>query len=191
MTRMHTPAHAVTVLISRRIRPGCEAQFERIAQQLLEVASRAPGYLGAHLMHPGEEPEVHDSLYHVVLAFDSQKHLEAWQRSPERELGLAAAEPCVDGRTTERSVSGLALWFQGPSASAPPRWKVAAVTWIGICPTVYLLFLVLWRWIENWWLLPRVMLLTLLVASTMTWVVAPVLTRVFRNWLNKPARAPT
>ena len=74
---------------------------------------------------------------------------------------------------------------------APPRWKVATVTWLGIFPTVYLLFLVLWRWIEDWWLLPRVMLLTLLVASTMTWVVAPVLTRVFRNWLNKPTRVPS
>jgi antibiotic biosynthesis monooxygenase (ABM) superfamily enzyme len=183
-TALHPADRAITVLISRQVRPGCEQQFEAVAQQLLHVATRAPGYLGAQLMHPGDEPGVHDSLYHVVLAFDTQAHLDVWQQSPDRAWGLAAAEPTLEGPARLRSVAGLALWFRGPTTATPPRWKIAVVTWLGICPTVYLLFLLLWEWIAGWWLLPRVVLLTMLVVAVMTWIVAPQLTRIFRSWLS-------
>ena len=188
----HPAEHAVTVLISRQVRPGCEQQVEAVAQQLLHVATHAPGYLGAQLMHPGEEPDVQDKLYHVVLAFDTQAHLDAWQQSPERVLGLAAAEPFIDGPAQLRSVAGLALWFRGPAVATPPRWKIAVVTWLGICPTVYLMFLLLWDWVAGWWLLPRVALLTMLVVAVMTWIVAPQLTHVFRSWLRPaPSQSPS
>lgn len=179
----HPADHAVTVLVSRRVKAGCEADFERVAGQLLELSAQAPGYLGSQLMHPGEEPGVDDSLYHVVLAFDNQANLDVWQNSTERALGLAAAEPYIEGPTTLRRVSGMAMWFRAPAAVAPPRWKVAVVTWLGICPTVYLMFRLTWDLIGTWWLLPRVILLTLAVVILMTWLVAPALTRVFRSWL--------
>jgi antibiotic biosynthesis monooxygenase (ABM) superfamily enzyme len=69
--------------------------------------------------------------------------------------------------------------------SAPPRWKIAVVTWLGICPTVYLAFLLTLPYVASWGLFPRVVLLTLLVVAAMTWIVAPGLTRLFRHWLNR------
>jgi antibiotic biosynthesis monooxygenase (ABM) superfamily enzyme len=131
---------------------------------------------------------VQDLLYHVVLAFDNQQHLEAWQGSTERALGLAALVPYIEGPPTLRSVSGLALWFQGPKLVTPPRWKVAVVTWLGIFPTVYLLFRLTWEYVASWWLLPRVALLTMVVVVLMTWLVAPALTRFFRPWLTGAQR---
>ena len=184
MSNMSPAEHAVTALVSRRVKPGCEQQFERVTEQLLQAAAHAPGYLGSHLMHPGEEAEVDDTLYHVVIAFDSQAHLDAWQVSEERAVGLAAVAEYVEGSSMLRNVSGLALWFRGPRMSTPPRWKIAIVTWLGICPTVYVTFRLTWQHIESWALLPRVVLLTLIVVATMTWVVAPALTRLFKPWLN-------
>jgi antibiotic biosynthesis monooxygenase (ABM) superfamily enzyme len=184
MSNMSPAEQAVTALVSRRVKPGCEQKFEQVTAQLLQVAARAPGYLGSHLMHPGEETDVDDTLYHVVIAFDSQAHLDAWQVSEERALGLAASAPYVEGISALRNVSGLALWFRGARMSTPPRWKIAVVTWFGICPTVYLAFLLTLPYIASWALLPRIMLLTLIVVATMTWVVAPALTRLFRPWLH-------
>jgi uncharacterized protein len=85
-----------------------------------------------------------------------------------------------------RGISGLALWFQPKSSSKqgqPPRWKVAVVTWLGIFPTVYLLFLLLGEVLAPWSLLARIFLLTVLVVAIMTWGVAPQLTRLLRPWL--------
>ena len=177
---------AVTVLISRRVKAGHEAEFERLCRQLMAVAADFKGYLGSSLVHPGEEPGAEDGLFHVVLAFEHQADLARWQDSAARALGLTALAPHIEGLPSIRPVSGLAHWFQPRQVqppAQPPRWKVAVVTWLGICPTVYLVFLALWPWLGAWPLLPRVALMTLLVVAAMTWLMAPQLTRLLRPWL--------
>ncbi len=190
---MNKPSEqAVTVLISRRVKPGHEAEFERLSRQLMEVAASFQGYLGAQLVQPGEEPDSEEGLYHVVLAFESRESLDAWQNAPARSLGLTALAPHIEGVSTIRHVSGLAHWFQPRQVQPlgqPPRWKVAFVTWLGICPTVYLTFLALGPALSTWPLLPRVALITVGVVVAMTWVVAPQLTRLFRPWLYSVPRA--
>ena len=132
---------AVTVLVSRRIKPGCEAEFERLMTHMMSAASDFPGHLGGQLVKPTAlEPD----LYHVVFAFDSDAHLQGWQSSPARSLGLAAIDPLTEGPAQMRQVIGMAHWFMtGQSHSPPPRWKVAVVTWMGIFPTVLMLFVLL------------------------------------------------
>lgn len=177
---------AVTVLISRRVKSGHEEVFERLCQQLMEVAAGFEGYLGSQLVHPGEETEAEDGLYHVVLAFENRASLDRWQDSAARSLGLTALAPHIEGVSSFRHVSGLAHWFQPRNTlplGQPPRWKVAIVTWVGICPTVYLIFLLLSAPLTSWPLLARIATITALVVVAMTWMVAPQLTRLFRPWL--------
>jgi hypothetical protein len=179
---------AVTVLITRRVKPGHEAAFEAAMATMTAAASAFPGYLGGQLVRPDDEGSGDEvNLYHLVFAFDSPEHQQGWQVSPTRSLGLAAIAPHIEGQT-QRQVSGLGHWFAAPvgSKQAPPRWKVAVVTWLGICPTVYGLFLTVAPFMADWPLLPRVMLITVLVVLIMTWVVAPKLTQ----WL-KPFLYPT
>ncbi len=180
------PPVAVTVLITRRVTQGHEAAFEQASNDMTVAACAFPGYLGGQLVRPDAEGSSGDAtLYHVVFAFDSQAHLQTWQESPTRSLALAAIAPHIETQTL-RQVSGLGYWFAapvGPKQNPPPRWKVAVVTWLGICPTVYVLFLLLGALLAPWPLLPRVMVLTALVVLTMTWVVAPQLTQWLKPWL--------
>lgn len=182
----HSKSHAVIILVSRRVKPGYESEFERVMEQFIDAADNFPGCLGAQLVHPGDEVGVEDSLYHAILAFENPDCLGAWRNSPERSLGLAATAAYIEGQAMVREVSGLAHWFQAPTRPAqvpPPRWKVAVVTWLGICPTVYLLFLLLGDMLAPWSLLPRIVVLTVLVVAVMTWIVAPQLTRLLKPWL--------
>lgn len=188
------PSGAVTVLITRRVMAGHEVSFEQASNDMTAAARAFPGYLGGQLVRPdagggSEDP----SLYHVVFAFDTADHLQGWQQSPIRSLGLAAIAPHIEGQTL-RQVSGLGHWFAapvGPKQTPPPRWKVAVVTWLGICPTVYVLFLLLGSRLAPWPLLPRVMLLTALVVLVMTWAVAPQLTHLLKPWLYPAMRDKT
>lgn len=182
----------VTVLVTRRVKAGHEAAFERTMADMMAAAATFPGHLGGQLVLPGEEGGDEPDLYHVIFAFDSTEHLTAWQQSPTRSLGLAAVAPHTEGEMQVRQVTGLGHWFAapvGPKQVPPPRWKVAVVTWLGICPTVFVLFLLLGELLAPWPLLPRVMLLTALVVILMTWVVAPQLTKALKPWLY-PARQP-
>lgn len=174
---------AVTVLVTRRIKPGHEATFERLMGDMMRAAQQFDGHLGAQLVRPGEQPGSEPGLYHVVFAFDTQEHLQAWQDSPARSLGLAAMQPLVEG-PAQMQVIGMAHWFMtGAQQAPPPRWKVAAVSWIGIFPTVLLLFALLGEVIASWPLVMRTLLITALVVTIMTWVVAPQLTRLLKPWL--------
>ncbi len=193
-TAVPQAASAVTVLVSRRVKPGHEAAFEQASQAMTAAARPFAGYLGGQMVHP--DPEVDDeesNLYHTVFAFDTPEHLQAWQTSPERAERLQAIAPHTLSSTQLRPVSGLGLWFTpagGTAQKPPPRWKVAVVTWLGIFPTVFVLFLTVAPLLASWPLLPRVMVITLLVVVLMTWVVAPRLTTWLKPFLYpKPAVA--
>jgi uncharacterized protein len=113
-------------------------------------------------------------------------HEAAFEQASNDMTAAARSFPGYLGGQLVRQVSGLGHWFAaltGPRQSPPPRWKVAVVTWLGICPTVYALFLLLGELLAPWPLLPRVMLLTALVVITMTWLVAPQLTKWLKPWL--------
>ena len=185
---MNAPEHptAVTVLVTRRIKPGQEDHFESLMANMMAAAKAFSGHLGSQLVKPtAEEP----GLYQVVFAFDSDAHLQAWQSSPARALGLAAIDPLTEGPAQMRQVIGMAHWFMtGTQHTPPPRWKVAITTWLGIFPTVLILFLLLGDVLAPWPLVPRVMLLTMLVVLIMTWVVAPQMTRVMKPWLHSGSR---
>jgi antibiotic biosynthesis monooxygenase (ABM) superfamily enzyme len=179
-------AHPELLLVSRRAKSGHEAEFEWLMAEFITAAEAFPGCLGAQSVHPGDEEAVEDTLYHALMAFEDAASLEAWQQSTERAAGLASIAPYIEGSTMERGISGLAHWFQPKAATKagqPPRWKVAVVTWLGIFPTVYLLFKLLGDILAPWSLLPRIFVLTMLVVAIMTWGVAPQLTRLFRPWL--------
>lgn len=183
---MNTATHpgAVTVLVSRRIKPGHEATFEKLMGDMMRAAESFTGHLGAQLVRPDEQPGSEPGLYHVVFAFDTEQHLKTWQESPARSLGLAALEPLSEGPAQTQMI-GLAHWFMTESKQAPPpRWKVAVVSWIGIFPTVLVLFTLLGDLLATLPLVPRVMTLTGLVVTLMTWVVAPQLTKLLKPWLH-------
>lgn len=43
---------AVTVVVSRRVRKGCEEQFEQLSTAMSNSAATFPGHLGSTLLRP-------------------------------------------------------------------------------------------------------------------------------------------
>lgn len=178
------PPSAVTVLIARRARPDSVAAFEQANENMTAAAQHFAGHLGGYLVHPTGEPGSDPLLYHVVFAFDTEAHLAAWQQSAERARWLAAMAPHTETESGYRRMPGLEHWFTaGGTRPAPPRWKVAIITWLGICPTVWLAQTLIAPMLAHWPSFPRVMVSTAVVIVLMTWWIAPALTRLFARWL--------
>ena len=66
---------------------------------------------------------------------------------------------------------------------APPRYKLALLTWAGAYGVITAILAVLGPWMTTWPLLLRTLLLSALMVVAMTWLVIPSLTRLFRRWL--------
>ena len=67
--------------------------------------------------------------------------------------------------------------------SAPPRHKLALLTWLGAYPVITLILALLGPAIISWPLALRTLVLSVLMVVTLTWLVMPGLTRALRPWL--------
>jgi antibiotic biosynthesis monooxygenase (ABM) superfamily enzyme len=81
-----------------------------------------------------------------------------------------------------------------PPGAAPPRYKLALLTWAGAYAVITLILAVLGPAMAPWPLPLRTLLLSVLMVAAMTWLVIPSLTRLFRGWLTpaspRSARRP-
>ena len=69
---------------------------------------------------------------------------------------------------------------------APPRYKMALITWIGAYSAITAILYELGPAMATWPLPLRTLLISVLMVVTLTWVVIPTLTRLFRSWLVRP-----
>jgi uncharacterized protein len=68
-------------------------------------------------------------------------------------------------------------------APKPPRYKLALLTWAGAYAVITLILAVFGPAMAAWPLPLRTLLLTALMVAALTWVVIPLLSRLFQGWL--------
>jgi antibiotic biosynthesis monooxygenase (ABM) superfamily enzyme len=178
-----TEADPVTVVVSRRARPGSEAAMEDWLRGVSAAAVRFPGHLGVEVFrpHPPDQPD-----HVLVFRFDTPAHLKAWTTSAVRREWLARAEPITEGPARGQVVTGLETWFTLPGrqpAAPPPRWKMALVTGSVIYLLVNALTLTITPRLATLPLAVRSLVIVAIIVSLMTWVVMPQITRLLGHWL--------
>ncbi|MET4162746.1 antibiotic biosynthesis monooxygenase [Marinobacterium iners] len=173
----------VTVVISRRVVKGQEAEFERLSSQMTERAARYPGYLGASMFRPASSD---DPEYRIIFKFNDETTLSAWQQSSERAEILEQIEPLLVAPSQVETTSGIINWFTLPGhnpVKPPPKYKMTFVSWLALYPTVTIIFLLFGDLLAQVPLLLRTMLITAVVMVAMSYLLMPRFTRWFAFWL--------
>ena len=176
-----SPAGSVTVTVARTVRADRREAFERWAEDVLQVAARFPGNLGASLLHPGPD----SSEYHLVYRFVDDASLAAWERSSERRSALAHVEEMVDDERYAR-VAGLESFFTR-LAIPGPRWRLSLLTVAAVFGITSLLQQFVLPHLSAWPLELRLLLSAVVVVTALGHVVMPALTRLFARWLRPRA----
>jgi hypothetical protein len=118
----------VTVLYSRRVKPGREADFETWARGIVAAARQFPGHLGASVLDaPGSRE------YHILFTFADRRSLRAWLDSDERRRWLTRVGELLEADRGLQQLTGLETWFKLPGSNVPtmtppPRWKMWLVS---------------------------------------------------------------
>jgi uncharacterized protein len=175
--------HGVTVVVTRRVRPGREAAYEAWLERLVAQASTLPGYRGSNLHRP---PPTGPRQYTSVFRFDSVAHLRAFEDSELRRRALAEVAELVESDATWRKLTGLELWFTPPPGTLvpqPSRWRMALV----MIAVVYGLVLSIGKLValalHGAPLELRLLLTITLEVFLMTYVLMPRLTRWLARWI--------
>jgi hypothetical protein len=174
----------VKIVLERRVRPGAKEAFERWVEELLAMASRSSALQGSSVL------TANGGEYFILLRFASQAELDRWQASPEvaEHLGRGDAHALAPDQPVVQS--GLETWFTLPGVPAPvapPKWKMALVTWLALLPQVILLGFLIPAALP---FLVRVSLSTAIPVMMLTWVIMPRLTRLLYPWLYARPRPP-
>jgi antibiotic biosynthesis monooxygenase (ABM) superfamily enzyme len=172
---------SVTVVVTRTIKVGREAEYEEWLHGVARAAASFPGHLGINVLRP--KPPSREWV--LVFRYDTVEHLRAWDESRERAEWVARAADIAE-KTEVQRLSGLEAWFVLPGGGAmvpPPRWKMALVTWCVAFPTIQILTYAVVPLLAP---LPRIVGGAILGAGmvlSMTYVLMPLATRVFARFL--------
>ncbi|MCK6544483.1 antibiotic biosynthesis monooxygenase [Myxococcota bacterium] len=175
-------AEPVTVVVTRRVKPGREAAYEAWLGRLLEDAKALRGYLGTTVHRPppgGRE-------YTSVFRFDSVANLRAFEGSELRRRALAEVVDLVEADAVWSRLTGLELWYTPPPGTVvpqPSRWRMALV----MIAVVYGLVLSIGSVVGLVLVAapaPLRLLVTIVVeVFLMTYVIMPRLTRALARWI--------
>jgi len=172
----------IHVAITRRVRPGCEAEFQLALREFFHASFAHGGVLGATMIVP---PPGSDSReFGILRTFANEKERDDFYSSPLFEGWQRKCEPLTETNAwTHRPLHGLEAWFRSPH-NPPPRWKMAVATFLGVFPVATVLGLVIGPSIKSWHFLVGNALFNFCVVVVLTWIVMPLLTRALHHWLH-------
>ena len=175
--------NSVTVIVRRRTRPGCEADFEKAMQEFICFALSSPGNRGIHVLR---SEQGHPRDYTVVDRFADRDARRAFTASAPYKDWMVRLRALTEEEPHIQEMEGLSGWFtlpDQPHAHPPPKPKMALVTFLGVYPLTSVLPPFFVGLLPAWHPLLRNVLATGLIVTLLTWVVMPFLTKLLRRWL--------
>lgn len=173
----------VTVVVSRRVKPGREADYEAWLMRLSQGTARSfAGYLGAEFHRPAKQGDA----YRSVFRFQDLAGLEAFEASDFRRRMLEEADPLFAGNAGLERLTGLEFWFDPPAGTRVPQpspHRMALVLVVVIFCLALLSSLLLGPLMDGWPLPLRVLVTVCIQVGLMTYVIMPRLTPAIARFI--------
>lgn len=174
----------VAVLTLRKVRPGYEERFEAALHDFIAQSFSTEGQLGVHVIRPA--PGSGSLEYGIVRRFSSAEARDRFYHSALFQKWQAEVAQMTQGGPVRQELTGLEAWFTLPgqkSAVAPPRWKMALVTVLGVYPVSILVPWLLRPLTGTLHPLLQGFFIAAGIVVLLTWVVMPILVRLLKPWL--------
>jgi len=170
----------IHIAITRRVRPGREAEFQQALREFFQKSFTHRGVLGVTMIVPPPDSDSHE--FGILRTFANEKERDAFYASPTFQKWEEQCAPLTEPDSwTQRPLHGLEAWFRSPDH--PPKWKMAVATFAGVFPLAILLNLTLSPIIRDWPFLLRTAVFNVFIVGLLAWVVMPIVTRMLHGWL--------
>ena len=186
--RTDTPTNEpIHVAITRRIKPGCEAEFQEALREFFKASFDQTGVRGVGLLVP--PPGSTDPEFGILRTFANEHERDAFYGSEIFQAWKKRVAPLTEGEPEYRQLNGLEAWFRARSLPEPPVWKMALLTFLAVWPISMAVPAVLNPLIGN--RVPNVVFAGAVAAGivlVLTWGAMPLLVKLARPWLQPKAR---
>jgi antibiotic biosynthesis monooxygenase (ABM) superfamily enzyme len=119
-------SQSVTVVVTRKVKRGREADYEDWLKRLLKDARSLSGYLGATV----EKPAPGSNEYTSIFRFDTVENLRKFEESDMRSRYLREVVNYVETDAIWKKYTGLEFWFSPPKGAIipqPSRFRMSLV----------------------------------------------------------------
>lgn len=178
---MESHTDEATFVVSRRIKPGHEREYEDWLRRITTVAKGFPGFKGATTLVPNEgDPHVRYNIWR----FENKATLDAWKNSQSRLKLIEEVENYASQYYAE--ATGMETWFTLPNVGAivaPPKWKMALVTIFGAYTVNFIDNLIFGAYFNPFPLWANSFLYIVVLVTLLTYLVMPYMSRLLRGWL--------
>jgi antibiotic biosynthesis monooxygenase (ABM) superfamily enzyme len=175
---MNEPIH---IAITRRVKPGCEADFQKALQEFFKTSFAHIGVHGASMLVP--PPGSASPEFGILRTFANAQERDSFYASPMFKTWEDRIKPLTEGEPVHRELTGLEAWFRSPQ-NPPPRWKMAIATYLGVVPVIMGLSLSIGPVVRSWNFILNNLVFNACVVALLTWVVMPFITRILHRWLH-------
>jgi len=168
----------VTEVICRNISAGYEKDYDDWLERFMKSERLFPGYLGTTIIAPGGNTS---SVRYVINRFSDKASLDVWESS---EVAISLIDE-VNKYSILQRVIGLETWFNLPNlntTSAPPKWKMAIVSFIAAYSISSLAHYILSIYLGQQPLFTE-LLMTIILVIGLTYFAMPLLRRLLKRWL--------
>lgn len=108
----------LTLVVTRRVKPGCEPRYEAWLARLQADARGLPGYLGVTTQRPAATGP---REYVSVIRFADLAALQAFESSDLRRRAMAQVADWAEADATWQRLTGLEFWFTPPPGTVVPQ----------------------------------------------------------------------
>src|SRR5262245_51096893 len=122
----------IHVGITRRIKPGCEQEFQTALKEFFAHSLAQTGMHGATMLVP--LPGSRSTEYGIIRSFADTAERDAFYASPLYLEWKKRVAPLSEGEPEIRDLHGLEAFFRTSGAHPPPVWKMAIATYLGVVP---------------------------------------------------------
>ena len=176
---MSEPIH---IAVTRRVKPSCEAEFQRLLQEFFKTSFGQMGVQGASMLVP--PPGSPTPEFGVLRTFANERERDDFYASPMFKAWEEKVKPLTEGQPAYRQLNGLEAWFRSPQ-NPPPRWKMALLTWVAVWPVSMAVPAALNPLMGQ--SMPNVLFAGAVaggIVLVLTWIAMPLLVRLARRWLS-------
>jgi hypothetical protein len=182
---MNEPLH---IAVTRRIKPGCEAEFQQALKEFFQTSFAHRGVQGASMLVPPPGSSSHE--YGILRTFASARERDDFYASPMFKSWEEKVQPLSEGEPVRRQLNGLEAWFRSPQ-NPPPRWKMALLTWVAVWPVSMAVPAAFYPLMGQW--MPNVLFAGAVaggIVLVLTWAAMPILVTLAKGWLSPQIKNP-
>jgi len=173
------------IAVSHYVIKTKEKDFHKALLGVIEKAKSFQGYQEIKSL----KLEDNDNLEFLLLAkFDNETNYKAWEDSDTRKNWSNELKKFVTKQSKVRHQEGLEFWFdlpKQPNTIVPTKWKMGLVTWLVIFPLILILTSLANKYLTFLHPNLKMLFVSLILVSFMTYFLMPKITKVFAFWIFK------